>query len=623
MLPYRGRAMSDAERFDEFYAEARGRMLVQTFALTGDLPASRGAVRDSFIAAWHHWRKIRRTPDPEQWVRPHAWSQAQRRHTARVWHRDRKLDPGIRATLDALARLTVAQRKTLLLTQLATVSRQEMAREVGLPLDESERRLQTATSQFSLHREVPTTAFRPLFDQLREYCDDQRWPRATIVRRAGTARRRGYAAAGVAVVVAALVGSGFAVQDQHGVHPTLRAAGDRLALGSTSRATGPDASTDPVSTNGPMVTPADLVAGAQVTRALPGRHWTVTSTAPADAHALPCQGQRYADAHAQSALVRTFAASPAKGKPDLSATQTTEFSATDKAARQAYATTTGWFAGCTQPRTQLVDVRRVTGLAEQAQQFVLHSWDGTESGMVLGVARTGRATTVVLTATKGSARPDVAANLRLLATAVDNLCGLGGGGSCSSGPKSLDMPVPTAGDLPMMLSEFDLPMVTGVPRAWAGTSPRRALQNLASTGCDHSSFRGRFAGAAWKRAATRTFLIPRAKVSDAFGLTETVGVLPPAKAGTFVAAVRRKLATCADRELGTKVLRVADTTDLTVWRVRTEISAKQTVTFWMGIARRGGVVAQVGFVPDGRHNVSSAAFVALVHRAQDRLAAMG
>jgi hypothetical protein len=47
--------MSDPEQFDVFYAEARDRLLVQAFALTGDLPASRGAVRDSFIAAWHRW----------------------------------------------------------------------------------------------------------------------------------------------------------------------------------------------------------------------------------------------------------------------------------------------------------------------------------------------------------------------------------------------------------------------------------------------------------------------------------------------------------------------------------------------------------------------------------------
>jgi len=106
-------AMSDAERFDAFYAATRDRMLVLAFALTGDLPVSRGAVRDSYIAAWHHWSKIKRLDDPETWVRPHAWSHAQRRHTARIWHRDRKLDPDLRTTLDALAKLPTATRNMM------------------------------------------------------------------------------------------------------------------------------------------------------------------------------------------------------------------------------------------------------------------------------------------------------------------------------------------------------------------------------------------------------------------------------------------------------------------------------------------------------------------------------
>ena len=50
-------------------------------ALTGDLPASRAAVRDSFVLASHHWRKISRLEDPETWARAHAWAHAQRRHS--------------------------------------------------------------------------------------------------------------------------------------------------------------------------------------------------------------------------------------------------------------------------------------------------------------------------------------------------------------------------------------------------------------------------------------------------------------------------------------------------------------------------------------------------------------
>ena len=73
-----------------------GRLLLQTYALTGDLGASRAAVRDAFVVAWHHWRKVSRLDDPENAVRPNAWRHAQRRHTARLWHREKGLDPEVK-----------------------------------------------------------------------------------------------------------------------------------------------------------------------------------------------------------------------------------------------------------------------------------------------------------------------------------------------------------------------------------------------------------------------------------------------------------------------------------------------------------------------------------------------
>ena len=220
--------MSDAEQFDVFYAEARDRLLVQAFALTGDLPASRGAVRDSFIAAWHRWPKLRRLDDPESWVRPHVLTHAQRRHTARIFHRDRKLDPELRATLDALHKLPVTSRKALVLADLSAAPAQERAREIGLPLDEAERRLLDARVKFVELRGVPATEIRPTLEQLTEHCADQRWQRATIIRRAGAARRRTHALAGAALVTATLVVSGFLVADAHGVRPTLESARDRI-----------------------------------------------------------------------------------------------------------------------------------------------------------------------------------------------------------------------------------------------------------------------------------------------------------------------------------------------------------------------------------------------------------
>jgi DNA-directed RNA polymerase specialized sigma24 family protein len=605
--------MSDAERFDAFYAGARDRVLVQAFALTGDLPASRGAVRDAFIAAWHRWSKVGRLEDPEAWVRPHAWTHAQRRHTARIWHRDRSLDPEVRATLDALARLPVSARRVLLLTQLTTVSREEMAREVGLTLHEAERRLQTATTQFSLHREVPTTALRPLFDQLVAACAGQRWPRATIIRRSGTTRRRTHAAAGAVLVVVALVGSGLFVQDANGVHPTLASAGDRLT---TVPPAGRDAT--PAPQEAPVITPAALLTRSQVTRAVHGRRWRVTGTDPGQGATMPCQKRDYADPRAETTLVRNFTSKRQKGGATMAAVQSVEYSTDNAGAARGFAAAAGWFAGCLMPQTQLLSVHRVSGLGDEAEQYALRAWQRPAMTLVLGLARTGRATTVTVTRTGGSAKPDLAANLRLLVSAVDNLCATSGGGRCSSLPKTHVVPAPQAGRLPMMLSEFDLPPAAGVQKPWAGTTPKRALDNLAATGCDQSSFHGH----GWTHDATRSFVAPGAKLSAAFGLTETVGVLPAAKAKAFVSGVRGKLGSCPNRELGTKVLRLASSADLTAWRVRTQVTDKETVTFFMGIVRRGGAVAQVGFVPDGPHTLTTPQFVALVKRAGERLAAM-
>ena len=50
--------MKDPDEFDQFYKDVRARLLVLTYCLTGDLPASRSAVRDAFVVTWHHWRKV-------------------------------------------------------------------------------------------------------------------------------------------------------------------------------------------------------------------------------------------------------------------------------------------------------------------------------------------------------------------------------------------------------------------------------------------------------------------------------------------------------------------------------------------------------------------------------------
>ena len=639
--------MRNPDEFDAFYKDARGRLLLQTYALTGDLPASRAAVRDSFVVAWHHWRKISRLEDPESWARPHAWAHAQRRHTARLWHRERGLDPEDRATLDALGKLTVTQRKTLLLTQLTTVSMADMSREVGLPGPEAERELQTATARFAVHRDVPTTSIRALFESLRRHVETTQWPRATILRRAGAARRRTHTMAGAVAAVAALFLTGSLVTDAAGVRPTL----DRDPVAANAdRAQPSDQPTDRPSASEPPAPPLELTADAllapqQVAASVGGRRWSVRQTSDntvGDGLVMPCQQARYADPRGTAALVRTFVTEPpprkpASGKaarkasaqarqvpqaPRVSAAQTTEVSRGQRAALRAFDTTLGWYAECHDERVQLLSTRQVDGIGDEAMLLVLRDWDRPVRTTVVGVARTGQLTTTTTTRLPGAVQPEIGRLSRLLATAVDRLCHLPDAGACAQRPRLRTVAPLPVGEVPFMLTEVDLPPVPGVDRAWVGTEPRRATSNVAATRCDQADF----TAPGITNSLTRSFVVPGGRLSAQFGLTETVGSLPRGRAQAFVAAVRARMVACPDQDLATKVtpvrqLRTART-DLSVWRVSTEISDQSSVVFLMGIARNDTSVAQVGFVPDGRVTLGPDTFVALVSRALDRVAEM-
>ncbi|WP_085874595.1 MULTISPECIES: sigma-70 family RNA polymerase sigma factor [unclassified Nocardioides] len=606
--------MRDPDEFDQFYKDVRTRLLLLTYCLTGDLPSSRAAVRDAFVVTWHHWRKVSRLEDPEAWTRARACSHAQRRHTAKLWHREKGLDPEVKTTLDALGKLPVTQRRVLLLSELSTASLAELSREVGLPRTEAERALQTATAQFALLREIPTTSIRTVLDPVRAHVEDSTWSRATIIRRAGAARRRTHTVVGVAASVAALVLTGTLVTDAAGVRPTL--SGERMEA-----ADRPEPSAEP--TPEPIDLPEEaMLTAEQVAQHVPGKDWTVTSTddnTAGDGLVMPCQDERYADPKGPAALVRTF--DPQAPKPTVTTLQTSQASESTKAASRSYATMLDWFAGCSDDRAQLLQTRSVDGVGDEAMVLSLRLWDEPTSAVVVGVARTGQFTTATMTRITGKDDPGLVPSAKLLGAAISDLCTLPEAGSCPTGRTSMRKvpPVPVA-DVPAILAEVDLPPVTGVDQPWVGTEPRQAKDNVAATGCDQADF------SAMTNDVTRTFLIPKAKLADQFGLTETLGSLPEAKAAAFVADVRDKLAKCSQRQMGTQVERVRHLDgkhlDVSVWHLTTEVTDKLTVSFWMGIVRDGTSIAQVGFVPDKSVGMSSDAFNALVGRALARLDAM-
>ncbi len=611
--------MNRPDDFDAFYKETRSRLLLQTYALTGDLPASRSAVRDTFVVAWHRWPRISRLPDPESWARPHAWSHAQRRHTARIWHRDRGLDKEARSTLEALGKLPVTQRKALLLTHLASVSMGDLAREISLPRAEAERVLQTATAQFSVHRDVATTNIRPLFEPLREQTENTTWARPSILRRQGAARRRTHTLVGVAVAVAAVLVSGSLVTDATGVRPTL------------AREPGADAPASPSASPRPRPEPPEqfsediLLTAAQVSDHVPGRRWTETSTGDnteGNGRVLPCQDSRFADPRGVAALVREFDTTPKKGGPEVTAVESTELSATQRTAGRAYDNVVDWFASCSEPRAQLVSTNEIEGVGDEAMLLELKQWGQPTKTYVAAVARSGRITTTTVTRSTAEGPADLPGTARLLATAVDGVCTQPHAGACSQKPVVKPVPPVPVGMVPGMLAEVDLPPVDGVPRPWVGTEPRRAMDNDASTSCDNADFRAE----PMSNNVTRTFVIPGSKLPAQFGLTQTVGTMRAPRAKAFVEEIRSRMAACPDKSLGSDVRQVAHRAgpdrDLSVWHVTTELSDDTSVSFLMGVVREGTAIAQVGFVPDGDVTMAPGAFIALVERAGQRLPAM-
>jgi DNA-directed RNA polymerase specialized sigma24 family protein len=616
--------MRNPDAFDAFYKDARDRLLLQTYALTGDLTASRTAVRDSFVVAWHHWRKIGGVEDPESWARPHAWAHAQRRHTARLWHRDKGLDPEVTRTLDALGKLPLTQRKMLLLNHLTRLSLDDAAREVGLTRSGAERELQTATTQLALHRDVSSAAVRPLFEPMRAHLSSVRWPRPTILRRAGAARRRTHTTVGAVAAVAALVLTGSLVTDAAGVRPTLDRDTIVRSGGDSSPASAQESEKAPPPPD--TLPQRALLPRAEVARLVDGRRWTTagtTANTSGTGLVLPCQQERYADPRGKAALVRTFETSPRRRAPAVSASQSVEVSRNARRAERTFATTAGWYAGCTDRRVQLLSTQRVRRVGDEAVQLVLRSWDAPATTLVVGVARTGQVTTTTLTSVAGTAGPHAGRSARLLASAVSRLCDLPDAGGCGrvGAPRlATTVPLPT-GQVPAMLSAVDLPPVPGVERPWVGTEPRRAFQNVASTSCDHADF-----GGPMTTSMTRSFVVPRSRLAPQFGLTETVGSLPAARAAAFVDTVRARMDACPDKELGTKVASVRQVAtagrDLSVWRVTSELNDSQTISYLMGIVRTGTSIAQVGFVPDGEATISAGAFAAVVQRALDRVDAL-
>ena len=532
--------MRSPETFDAYYVETRTRLLHEAYALTGDAPAARAAVRDAFVVTWHHWRKVGHLDDRDSYIRPIAFRRARRRHTARIWHRDKSLDPEARTTLDALAKLTPRQRELLVLNGLSTLSLTEIGRMVGLPRSDAERELQTATAQFSLTRDVPTTDVRRLLADLAAPLEEIRWPRATVIRRAGAARRRTHTVIGAGVAAAALVVSGSLVATGADAEPTSLSE-EKVSAGVTVHEPAPTAATGEQ-----IIDEAALLSPAQMARFGSGLDWSENATTDnlaGNGLLAPCQRERFSDPDGVTALARTWKGSSTRtvrttvGKGERqrtrkrtrksvesTAVQVVELSHDSDQAAQSFRTASGWYAGCTDPRTQLMDTRKVKRVGEEAVAFRLRTWGKKPSTVTVALARTG--SLVVTTVVRSTGRPaSDKATLTGLAASVNALCGSDGAGACAGRARASRTPPMDIGTKAGLLAVVDLPPVAAVRGPWVGIDPERAKTNFASTRCDRTTFTGK----GITRAMTRTFVFPETHQRPAARTDPDRGLDEPAR----------------------------------------------------------------------------------------------
>lgn len=601
--------MRTEEQFDSFYLKSRRALVHQTFALTGDLAAAQRAVHDAYVGAWHHWRKVSAHDDPREWVRPRAWMLAQRRHTARLWHRTKDLRAGDREVLDALHKLPVAERRTLLLVELGGVPHEVAARELSLTRTSLEQLLESARARFAAALDIDPGATREPVAALGDAASAAVLPRPGTVRREGRRRRRTHAAAAAVAVTLLAVGSGAVAHEAE--RPAAADPGDLVERVPTAPTLAEEESTLPSAD--------DLLDTKAVSSRVPGR-WREVDThdnTVGDGINTVCQRERFADPDGLAALVREFAAD---GAPSRTLVQTVEISKSGEDAAAAYDRAVSWFAGCSVGQLHLRESFDVRGVGDRATMFVLDSWGSPRTTHSVAVAEVGQVlTSTVLRTIKGDP-PATRSVLGTLTEATRRICARTGTLRCRERPRLDPSAPPPAGEETGLLATVDLPRLPGVDHPWVGTSPTPARRNPAATTCD----RAEFARQGATRTRTRTFLVPQAELPDRFGLTEVYGTFrSPKAASNFLRTVRQRFAGCEDRDLATDVLsprslRVGPVVGST-WRLQTELSENSEVVFDVGFVRRGASVAQLTFVPAARAELASGDFRALVVRSGQRL----
>ncbi len=152
--------MSGTPDLDELYDASYRRLVVQVFAICGDLADAEDAVQEAFVTALRKRSDLTRVRNPEAWLRTVAvnrlrggWRHAAvvRRYQGRVPGPQGAVDVGPEhvAIVTALREVDAEQRQVVVLHYLADLGVADIAAELGIPEGTVKSRLSRARARLA------------------------------------------------------------------------------------------------------------------------------------------------------------------------------------------------------------------------------------------------------------------------------------------------------------------------------------------------------------------------------------------------------------------------------------------------------------------------------------------
>jgi len=152
--------MQTAVDLNELYDASYRRLVVQIYAVCGDLAEAEDAVQDAFVTALRKRSRLASVSNPEAWVRAvalnrvrHGWRHASvvRRYQAKVPGPQGSVEIGPEhvAIVTALEEVDVDQREAVVLHYLADLPVADIAAQLGIPEGTVKSRLSRARDRLA------------------------------------------------------------------------------------------------------------------------------------------------------------------------------------------------------------------------------------------------------------------------------------------------------------------------------------------------------------------------------------------------------------------------------------------------------------------------------------------